>query len=331
MGGYRSRLGSLARRWRWMFAIVAASASLPVQGRQASPVSPPQSLAGVRVQQLTPRFHVISDQQANLLLYVGDVTLVAGVQRPALVQAAQATLRELKAAPVKYAVLTEDGSAPSYRDGGWGREGATTLAHELFYVRMRDGQVDPASVASGRDPALPAITFSRVVQLWIPGEETHLVRERAGYSDADVIVHFEDSGVLYLGSAFTNDSYPTWDESKGGKLSGLVDTASFFVQNFAQIPEKVEPVIPGRGAPATLDDLRAFRDMLVTVRERVRALVQKGATRDTVLAAKPSADFDARWGSGAGQPAAFVNAVYQAVTTEKAPAVAAPAHTHGSR
>jgi hypothetical protein len=37
--------------------------------------------------------------------------------------------------------------------------------------------------------------------------------------------------------------------------------------------------------------------MLVTVRDRVAALVRQGKGLDEVVAAKPTADFDATWGS----------------------------------
>ncbi|HOO18424.1 MAG TPA: MBL fold metallo-hydrolase, partial [Phycisphaerae bacterium] len=50
-------------------------------------------------------------------------------------------------------------------------------------------------------------------------------------------------------------------------------------------------IIPGHGPLATSDDLRAYRQMLTTVRERVQSLVKAGKTGDEVLAAKPTSDF----------------------------------------
>jgi hypothetical protein len=61
--------------------------------------------------------------------------------------------------------------------------------------------------------------------------------------------------------------------------------------------------------------VRAFRDMLVVMRDRIRALAQAGRTADQVVAARPSAEFDARWGSGRVSPEAFVRSVYRAAAT----------------
>jgi hypothetical protein len=44
-------------------------------------------------------------------------------------------------------------------------------------------------------------------------------------------------------------------------------------------------------------ELAAYRDMLVTVRDRIADLVRAGKSLEEVVAAKPTAEFDARYGS----------------------------------
>ena len=39
-------------------------------------------------------------------------------------------------------------------------------------------------------------------------EDAHVVKQPDGVTDADIVVHFEHAGVLYLGS-FTSDGFPT--------------------------------------------------------------------------------------------------------------------------
>ncbi|HEX7242813.1 MAG TPA: hypothetical protein VF263_21170, partial [Longimicrobiaceae bacterium] len=73
-------------------------------------------------------------------------------------------------------------------------------------------------------------------------------------------------------------------------------------------------IIPGHGPLSGRAELRAYRDVLVTVRDRVRALAREGKTLEQVLAARPSAEFDARWGQGFMKPESFVRVVYQSVT-----------------
>ena len=59
----------------------------------------------------------------------------------------------------------------------------------------------------------------------------------------------------------------------------------------------------------TRADLRAYRDMLVSVRDRVKPLVQAGKTPAEVVAARPTADLDAKWGNGFMKPDQFVEIV----------------------
>ena len=53
--------------------------------------------------------------------------------------------------------------------------------------------------------------------------------------------------------------------------------------------------------------LRAWRSMLLSVRENVAALVAKGSSLEDVVAAKPTAAFDATYGS----PERLLPALYQ--------------------
>ncbi len=268
----------------------------------------------VRVVEVAPRFHVISNPAANLVLVTGDdASFVAGVQRPELVSQALATVKALKAPPVKYVLLSDDEQAAQFGDGGWGARGAITLAHEALIARLyRARQAAGGTAASGT--ALPAVGFSEVEQLHLPGEETHIIRQRPGSTDADAVIHFEGSGILYLGPVFTSDGYPRIDAARGGKLSTMIETVNFFVTAFAKAPDHVEPIVPGRGPMATLAQLREYRDMLRTVHDRVQALVKAGRPLVDVLAARPTAEFDATWGRGAVTAESFVRMVFEVVS-----------------
>ncbi len=64
--------------------------------------------------------------------------------------------------------------------------------------------------------------------------------------------------------------------------------------------------IPGHGEVSTRADVMEFRDMVMTVADRVAALVKDGASYEQVLAASPTAEFEAKW----GDPGRFLTAVY---------------------
>jgi hypothetical protein len=72
-------------------------------------------------------------------------------------------------------------------------------------------------------------------------------------------------------------------------------------------------VISGHGPIGNKSHLIEFRDMLVAVRERVAALKNQGKSRDEVVAAKPTADYDAKWGGFVVDGDFFARLVYAGV------------------
>jgi hypothetical protein len=72
-----------------------------------------------------------------------------------------------------------------------------------------------------------------------------------------------------------------------------------------RLPQGIErqtKIVPGHGALAKKADLVAWREMLVTSRDRIQKLVNEGKTEQEVVAAKPLADLDAKWAANAAGP-----------------------------
>ena len=82
---------------------------------------------------------------------------------------------------------------------------------------------------------------------------------------------------------------------------------------------RMSPVIPGRGRLSDTADVASYRNMMVMVRDRVQDLINKGMTLDQVKAAKPTMDFDGRYGSTAGSwtTSMFIEAVYKSLKDKK--------------
>jgi hypothetical protein len=60
-------------------------------------------------------------------------------------------------------------------------------------------------------------------------------------------------------------------------------------------------------------ELTQFRDMLVTIRDKVAALKKQGRTLNETVAAKPTAAYDGKWGQFAVSPGLFTKLVYMGV------------------
>ena len=130
------------------------------------------------------------------------------------------------------------------------------------------------------------------------------------HTDSDVSVTFAEANVVHVADTFWNGIYPFIDYSTGGSIDGMIAASN---ANLATAANDTI-IIAGHGkAVGTKAELQEFRDMLVAVRENVAALKKQGRSRDDIVAAKPTAPFDSKFGNLVIDPAFFTRLVYEGV------------------
>jgi hypothetical protein len=74
-------------------------------------------------------------------------------------------------------------------------------------------------------------------------------------------------------------------------------------------------VIPGHGRIADHAEVAYYRDMVYIVRDRIQDMIGKGMSLAQVKAARPTRDYDARYGTTTGPWTTdmFVEAAYQSL------------------
>lgn len=185
--------------------------------------------------------------------------------------------------------------------------GAAILAHEHTAKRLSETHellglhFDPAPAA-----ARPTETFTDTHTLQANGEEVELGYIPPAHTDTDIYVLYTKANVLHMGDTFFNGMYPFIDAGTGGRLNGMIASAD----RALTVVDTATTIVPGHGPLADRDALSKYRDVLVTVRDRVQELKLGGRTLEEVVAAKPTADLDATWGQGFMQPNDFVGIVY---------------------
>lgn len=208
------------------------------------------------------------------------------------------------------------GNAPG--NSGLPLDTARVLAHENVLKRMSapSGEPSPRPFA-----AWPTETFfADDKELFFNDEAIQLIHQ-PGHTDGDILVFFRRSDVVASGDLFTTLTYPVIDSQNGGSVQGVIDGLNRLLD--ITIPKDKEEggtyVIPGHGRLADEADVVEFRDMLTIVRDRVRDLVAKGKTLAEVKAARPTLDYDARYGSSTGQWTTdmFIEAVYRELSPRR--------------
>jgi len=265
--------------------------------------------------EVTPNVLVFATRRGNVVASVGpDGALLIGTPSSDSTERISSELAKRTKSPARYVLIAPQDPVHSEADAGWGRRGAFVVMQEKALERIGGhvmGAPKPLSeefVKMGVDR--PRVSFSEVMSFDLNGEAVHIVKQKPGYSDADTLVHFHVAKLVYWGEAFPGDGYPEIDFAQGGTLNGLLKTLGGWTDPGFH-------VVPARGEMTNGAGLKAFCDMIVAVRDRVRHSIDAGYTENQVIGEHPTAEFDAQWGHGRVQPDAFVEEIYRALKTEK--------------
>lgn len=198
---------------------------------------------------------------------------------------------------------------------------ASVIAHENVLQRLSGARGgEPATAAAGW-PNLPYVGKRK--DLFMNDETVQVIHMPAAHTDGDSIVFFRKSDVISAGDVYITTGYPVIDSARGGTIDGVIAALNYIIEltnpRFNQ--EGGTMVIPGHGRISDEADVVEYRDMVTIVTARIAALAAKGQTLAQVKAARPTLDYDARYGeAGNGwTPDRFIEAVYRDVSTRNSP------------
>jgi hypothetical protein len=274
-------------------------------------ISPVNAQEPMSVTEISPQVLVFATSTGNVVAAIGpDGALLIGTPSAVSTAPISAVLANRTKSSVRYVVIAPEDPSHSEGDAGWGQRGAFVAMQENALRRLGGGVMGPPAPLSSDFVQLgvdrPRIAFSEVLAFDLNGEAVHVVRQKPGYSDADAIVHFHVAKLVYFGEVFPGDGYPAIDPAQGGTLDGLLNTLGGWTDSSFH-------VVPARGLVTDGSSVKVFRDMIVTVRDRIKRLVDAGKTESQILADHPTAEFDPRWGHGRVQPDQFVHEIYSAI------------------
>jgi glyoxylase-like metal-dependent hydrolase (beta-lactamase superfamily II) len=209
----------------------------------------------------------------------------------------RSALRTLGAGELRYVVTTHWHWDHAEGNGWLRRSGATVISSsgvakrlgETIRVEDWGHTFDPVPVMDRPDMVLQG---SRTMRF--NGERILIRPYQGGHTDGDLSVYFANADVLVTGDTFWAGMYPFIDYVGGGSIDGAISAAN---RNIEMAGPNTR-VIPGHGPVASRADLIAFRDMLVSVRNRVASLKSAGKSLEETIAARPTSEHDARWGAG---------------------------------
>jgi glyoxylase-like metal-dependent hydrolase (beta-lactamase superfamily II) len=188
--------------------------------------------------------------------------------------------------------------------------GFTIAAHENTRKRLAAPQTMKMfhrEVPASPMGALPTVTFDDAMKIWRNGDALDLVHFAPAHTDTDIYIHFHKADVLHLGDIWFNGIYPFIDEGTGGSIGGMIRASD----KALSVAGSNTKIIPGHGPLGTKADFQKYRDMLVTVRDKVAALKKAGLSEQEAIAKKPTAEFDAALAKGFMSADQFAGIVYR--------------------
>ncbi len=301
------------RLWSRRSRITGVAAAVVLGGGAvAGPVVGQQDMSQVEIEtvQLETDLFMLMGQGGNIGLSVGDDgAFLIDDQFAPLTDKILAAVAEVTDQPVRWVLNTHWHGDHTGGNENLGGAGAMIVAHENVYRRMNPAEF--ADVVGRSDQAaraaLPVVTFADGVGFHWNGRHIDVTHVGEAHTDGDVIVHFPRANVFHMGDTFFRGRYPFIDVDSGGGVDGVIAAANLVLERSSEGTR----IIPGHGELATPEHLRAYRDMLETVRMRVASLVANGRTEDQVVAAAPTSDLDGVWGDN---PERFVRAVYKSLS-----------------
>jgi glyoxylase-like metal-dependent hydrolase (beta-lactamase superfamily II) len=251
---------------------------------------------------------------------------VVNALRPELSQRIAEKIAEVTPAPIRYIVSPNADVANTLGNGplaalgmfgataSSGRPGATLIAHENVLLRLSDLSRLERNPFPGE-----SIPFDNYIlpqkDLYFNGEPIFIMHMPSAHTDGDSIVLFRKSDTIYAGDLFVPDEYPVIDVARGGNVQGLVRALNRILE--LAVPARLQDggtrIIPARGRLCNEADVVDYRNMVVIVRDRVRALIDEGKSLGEIEAARPTLDYDSRYGSGE----AFVRSIYDSLLAQR--------------
>jgi cyclase len=301
----------MLRLARSVAALFAAAAPLPAFA-QLDNLAERLQTTPITTQKIADDFYVLFGVGGNMIVSISATgVLLVDAQYPQMVPKYEAKIAELGGGKIDFAINTHWHFDHSEGNQVLGPDGTWLVSHENSRLMMMKNNVVNLVTAQREQPAYaatawPVVTYDDTMRLHFNGEAIDLMHFGPAHTTGDTAVVFREHRTVHMGDVFGSAGYPFIDADNGGSLNGIIEFSS-------EVLKRIEPgytVVPGHGPVADYQALADYVSMLTTIRDRIQALIGSGATLQQVVAARPTAEWDAQ----KGDPANFLNRSYASLT-----------------
>lgn len=255
----------------------------------------PQDMSSVQIKttKLSANFYTLEGSGGTIGVLTGpDGVLMVDSQFAPLTEKIVAAIKQVSDKPIRFMINTHVHGDHTGGNENLGKMGVTIISRE----ELRNRLVKPNPGANGAPgvpapaAALPVLTISGPSIMHMNGEDVQLIPIPAAHTDGDTMVKFPVADVIMTGDFYRSLGYPNIDLANGGSLKGMLDGLAKVVA----LSGPNTKIVPGHGAMVDKTAVAAHRDMIIAIRDKVAPMVKQGMTLEQVIAAKPTAAYDAK-------------------------------------
>lgn len=179
-------------------------------------------------------------------------------------------VRSVTPQPIKYVLSTH-----SHGDHSGGHPEFINVAEIIAHRNNR------VNMMRNKQAAPPRIVFADQASVFLGGVEVQALHLGRGHTNGDAVIYFPDLRTVHTGDLVvwgqrTDKTIltPFIDRSNGGSLGQWITTLD------GVLKLDFDAAIPGHGPVLTKENVRAFRQNLVTLRQRMTDVVKAGAKKE---------------------------------------------------
>lgn len=261
----------------------------------------------VKVTKVSGNVYMLQGRGGNIGAVVGpEGILIVDDDYKTVSEKLRDALKELGSATPKFILNTHWHGDHTEGNYFFGKD-SIIIAH----ANVRKRLMDPPMIFGTKTPAypsfaLPIVTYETAATLHINGEDVKLVHYPSGHTDGDSVVFFKNANVVHLGDDFFVGRFPFVDLDSGGSVEGLANNIATLIKT---LPPDAK-LIPGHGPLATLDDLKAYHQIIVESSKIVTDAMKKKKSLDQIKKAGLPEKFKSA-GSGFIKTDAWIEIVYR--------------------
>jgi cyclase len=157
------------------------------------------------------------------------------------------------------------------------------VSHENVRKRMSvDNVVRGKTRPASPKEALPVITFTEDMMFHINDEDVLVSHVHNAHTDGDAHIYFTKSNVIHMGDTYFQGKFPYIDLDSGGSIDGYIASA----EKVLRLADDDTIIIPGHMNLSNKKELTTFKNMLVTLRDRIKNKISVGKTLSEVKSDK---------------------------------------------